>query len=140
MTALLTNLESIVATIGPNELDLEQFTAALEGSGRLSAMLTNPLVWGIAAALAGSILLATVFAARRHRDIKRHGPAWRYLARNLHLTSDQRHLLSHLSRTAGHVNPAPLVISRGCFDRAVQRQNSREQHSEIDGLRRQLFD
>ncbi len=140
MTELLTACSATLATLGPSELNLHEFTRALDGEGWFGRTLTDPLVWGLSAAAIGSIVLAAIFVLRQHRDRIQHGPAWRHLAGALQLTAAQRRTLTQLARCGGHINPAPLVISRGCFDRSVQRRPGRRHISEIDALRRQLFD
>jgi len=123
-------------------LDVAELERALNGGDWAQRILSDPMTWGMAAAAAGAALLAAVATARRRRDLAVHGPTWRRLAHRLKLSNEQRKLLTQLARHVGQRNPAPLVISRGCFDRAVQRSypRARNQPAAVQRLRRTLFE
>lgn len=123
-------------------LNLSEFERALNGEDWPQRVLADPMLWGMAAAAVGAAILAAVVIVRRRRDLAVHGPTWRRLAQRLRLSSEQRHLLRTLARHVGQTNPAALVISRGCFDRAVQRSYPRPRKVPVTvrALRRELFE
>ena len=110
--------------------------------------VSEPLIPGVsgemllAAALAapGAALAAWLVLTALRRDRARGGPGERLLARSLRLTRDQLRLLRRAARAADLPNAACLLISRGCFDFAVERYAARGGDSAaLRGLRRKLY-
>lgn len=102
---------------------------------------TNSTMWAVLLAGAGVAMLAWVIVAAIRRDRARHGPTVRSLARALGLSAGQRRLLDRVARAAGLSSAGSLLISRGCFDRAVKRyvgRFGRPEHLRI--IRRRVFE
>lgn len=121
------------------QLDINEFERALAGDDWLQRLASDPLLWAIALALVGTIVLFGILVMRRRRDIAAHRPTWRLIAGALQLSKAQRHLLDELSRTVGLRNPVPLVISRGFFDRAVRRRHPNLEPVPVRQLRQRIF-
>lgn len=132
-------LQTIHASASTLVLDLEEFERALAGDGVAARVLQDARVWGLVVAVIGACVLAALLVRRSRRDRNAHGPTWRLLARMLHLTHEQRRLLTRLNRSVKHVNPAPLVISEACFDRAVRRVHPTRVPEQVESLRSKLF-
>jgi hypothetical protein len=67
------------------------------------------------------------------------GMAVRRLGRRLGLSHADRRTLRAIARRAGMPGPAPLIISRGCFDRAARQYRGRDPQ-QVGRLRRRIFD
>jgi hypothetical protein len=118
--------------------------AFLRGSGGASgadSALTGPAIWAISLAGAGAVILAWIIVVMIRRDRARHGPGVRLLARGLGLSGAQQRLVRRVARVAGVREPGSLLISRGCFDRAVQRYVGRHGGTaQLAAVRRTIFD
>ncbi len=117
----------------------------LHGSGDLggatpswlsgSAMLALILL-AASSALASALVLMAI-----RRDRSRHGPTFRYLARALGVDMYQRRLLARVASVVGVPNPGSLLMSRGCYDKAVTKYTA--QHggaSQLGAIRRLVFE
>lgn len=98
--------------------------------------LLNWLGIGLAAvsAVAGAWTLRTAWRNRSDQ-----GAAFRRVGRRLGLTFAERRMVRAIARHAGLPGPAPLLISRGCFDRAAHRFRSRDPR-QVGRLRRRIFE
>lgn len=123
----------------PLLLDINEFNRALSGDDWLSRLVQEPLLWAMALAFIGTVILLVVLVIRHRNDVAAHRPTWRLLAGALQLTKQQRQLLDGLARAVGLKNPAPLVISRGFFDRAVRRQHPIVEPAPVQSLRKHIF-
>jgi len=105
---------------------------ATEPLPRIIALLASAMLCGLLAAF-------VMRAGRRDRAI--HGPAFRRIARGIGLGPLEQRSLIRLARLAEYPTPACLLISRGCFDAAVERascESARE--GALIRLRQRIFD
>ena len=68
------------------------------------------------------------------------GLTYRRLCRGLGLDGPQRRMVAQVARAAGIDHPASLLISRGCFDRAVRRCIGRRPGRRLVAIRRRVFE
>ena len=74
------------------------------------------------------------------RDRARFGPTTRALCRRLGLSRDQRRLAGRIARAVSLPCAASVLVSRGCFDRAVERAPlSREEAQRLRVMRQRIF-
>jgi hypothetical protein len=98
-------------------------------------------LWAVLLTGVGAAMLAWVIVAAVRRDRARHGPTVRYLARALGLSAGQRRLLERVARATGLPSAGSLLISRGCFDKAVHRYiGGRGRSAQLAAVRRRIFD
>ncbi|NNM27056.1 MAG: hypothetical protein HKO59_13910 [Phycisphaerales bacterium] len=102
---------------------------------------TNLIVRALAGAMAivGTALLAAVIVNLRGRDRRRHGPAFRQLARSVPLERRDQRLLRRLAHAGGFRAPATLLVSRGGFDHAAARMTGVVPAARLATLRRRLY-
>lgn len=92
----------------------------------------------VLAAVVASTLAAWSLARRgTHGASSGHLGSYRRIARGIGLTGGQRRVLRRLARHAGLDAPAALLVSRGCFEHAVEVASSPT--TEVDALRRTIF-
>lgn len=103
--------------------------------------LAGPVMWAILLAGAGTAVFAWVIVALVRRDRARHGPTVRLLARGLGLNVGQRRLIHHVAHVVGVREVGSLLISRGCFDRAVNSYVGRfGRAAQLAAIRRAIFE
>jgi hypothetical protein len=118
-----------------------EFLRGAGGASDAGPGLSGSAIWATALAGAGALLLAWIVVAMIRRDRARHGPAVRLIARGLGLSGAQRRLIRHVARVTGVREVGSLLISRGCYDRAVQRYVGRHgRAAPLAAIRRAMFD
>ncbi|MDY7108253.1 MAG: hypothetical protein SYC29_06410 [Planctomycetota bacterium] len=118
-----------------------EFLDGIGGAADARSGLSDSTMWAIALAGAGALVLAWIIVAAIRRDRARHGPAVRLIARGLGLRGTQLRLLREVARAAGVREVGSLLVSRGCFDRAVERYVARHGRApQLAAIRRTIFD
>jgi hypothetical protein len=116
----------------------------LHGSGPgpdSGSSLAGSVMWAIVLAAAGTAGMAFVIVALIRRDRARHGATVRHLSHALGLSLGQRRLVHHVACVVGVREVGSLLISRGCFDRAVERYMVRfGRAAQLAAIRRTIFD
>ena len=93
-------------------------------TGTQTALGTMPDPRLVFAGLAGAMALAVIALAVRsliRQDRARYGPTCRRFCRAVGVNAAQRRLLLRLARRTGAPSIVSLLISRGCFEHAVER-------------------
>ena len=129
------------AVLASLQVDVQTFMREMQSGVRWSDIVQHPLTWSIVPAATIALLIAVGLRKRAAEDREEHGPVHRQLCRELGVSASQQRLLGDLSRAVGLSKPGALLISRGCFDRAVQRcAGATQRRNELAELRQRLFE
>ena len=125
----MTHLFHILATAWPNIPD-----RVPNGMPSL-----KPTLWCLLFALVAAATAAAL-VWWRWKDQRRDGAAVRALARVAGLSPAQRRLVQRIAEVGGFHSAGPLLVSRGCFDRAVARCADRDTFGRrLSTIRGKLF-
>jgi hypothetical protein len=135
-------LVNAAAALGGDLLAAHEFGEG--GGGGLSTFSgwSSRAGWALAIVLTGIAAagLATLILWFRQRDLARHGPTWRRVARRLGLTAEERQLVQAMAGAVGKVHPASVLMSEGTFDEAVRRHGGTAGGTgSMERLRQRIF-
>ena len=90
---------------------------------------------------AAGMVAAAALASLLRRDRQRLGPPSRRCCRALRVPRTERGLVGRIARGIGANGPIAVLVSRGCFDAAVQRYRPTPAEARrLDEVRRRVFD
>ncbi len=121
------------------QLDLMMFREGGAVEASLTGGSVEPRSWALMIAVVGVLAIVIAIADLLRRDRVGGHLTARLMAQAIGIDRRELRLLSTLARGAAFPSPCCLMISRGCFDRAVQKTRTQLDQSVIAHLRRRLF-
>ena len=137
---MIPSCDAVIEILATTAADWEFLHGSSPAPGTGSP-LTGPVMWATMLAGAGTAIFAWVIVALVRRDRARHGATVRHLSHALGLSLGQRRLVHHVARVVGVREVGSLLISRGCFDRAVNSYVGRfGRAAQLAAIRRTVFE